>query len=135
MRVEVVAAVVQKDGRYLVCQRPKHKRHGGLWEFPGGKVHKGEGHDAAVRREILEELNVRGKACGPALAILDDPNQPFRLVFLPVEITGVPEPLEHSDIAWLKPAELEVLELAPLDRQFVATTLGSRRAGDHSGKH
>jgi 8-oxo-dGTP pyrophosphatase MutT (NUDIX family) len=48
----VVAAVIERDGRLLVCQRPAHKRHGGLWEFPGGKCDPGESDAEAARREL-----------------------------------------------------------------------------------
>ena len=75
----VLAAVVQRDDRYLICQRPPHKRHGGLWEFPGGKLEPGETHDHAARRELAEELDVDVRTVGtmlfsdrrPRLAIRD----------------------------------------------------------------
>jgi mutator protein MutT len=54
----VVAAVIQRNDQYLLCQRPAHKRHGGLWEFPGGKVHDGETDFDAISRELTEELEV-----------------------------------------------------------------------------
>src|SRR5690242_21147044 len=54
----VLAAVVLRYGRYLVCRRPAHKRHGGLWEFPGGKLEPGESLLDAANRELTEELNV-----------------------------------------------------------------------------
>ena len=54
----VLAAVVQRDDRYLICQHPAHKRHRGLWEFPGGKLEPGETHDHAAHRELAEELDV-----------------------------------------------------------------------------
>ncbi len=54
-KVRVVAAVIEKDGKVLVCQRPTHKRHGGLWEFPGGKVERGESDfEAVVQLDRLE---------------------------------------------------------------------------------
>ena len=56
--MRVLATVIRRDGRLLVCQRPSHKRHGGLWEFPGGKVEPGESDLAASRRELAEELGV-----------------------------------------------------------------------------
>ena len=56
--IDVMAAVVEKDGHYLICRRPEHKRQGGLWEFPGGKVHEGERYEQATKRELAEELEV-----------------------------------------------------------------------------
>ena len=64
--VRVIAAVVWRGDRLLVCQRPAHKRHGGLWEFPGGKVEAGESDAAAARRELREELGVEVTAVGLA---------------------------------------------------------------------
>jgi 8-oxo-dGTP pyrophosphatase MutT (NUDIX family) len=52
----VLAAVIRRQDRYLVCRRPAHKRHGGLWEFPGGKLEPGETLLEAARRELREEL-------------------------------------------------------------------------------
>lgn len=56
--VEVVAAVLVREGRVLVAKRPAAKRNGGLWEFPGGKVEPGETHAEALTREIEEELGL-----------------------------------------------------------------------------
>jgi len=58
--------VIERDGLLFVCQRPHHKRHGGLWEFPGGKLEGSEEDEAAVRRELREELNLDLDAVGPA---------------------------------------------------------------------
>ena len=53
-----MAAVISRGGELLVCQRPPHKRHGGLWEFPGGKTEPDESDESAARRELREELGV-----------------------------------------------------------------------------
>ena len=58
-RVAVIAAVIQRGDKYLLGQRPESKRHGGLWEFPGGKVHDGESRLEAIRRELAEELALK----------------------------------------------------------------------------
>ena len=58
-RVAVIAAVIQRGDKYLLGQRPEFKRHGGLWEFPGGKVHDGESRLEAIRRELAEELALK----------------------------------------------------------------------------
>ena len=68
--VPVVAAVIRREGRYLLGRRPGHKRHGGLWEFPGGKLHDGEDAEAAAHRELDEELALAPTrpSCGRAWA-------------------------------------------------------------------
>ena len=90
--VDVVAAVIQDvRGRVLIGQRPSHKRHGGLWEFPGGKVHEGETLADAVTRELHEELGltVTWIAAEPLYA-RQDPGQPFRILFLEASAQGDP---------------------------------------------
>lgn len=117
--IQVVAAVVRREGRYLVCRRPMGKRHGGLWEFPGGKLEPGETLLDAARRELAEELGVRVVAAGACLAALRDPGSPFVVAFHPVEIEGEPACLEHAELRWAAPADLGALPLAPSDRRFV----------------
>jgi mutator protein MutT len=123
---EVVAAVVKRDGAYLVCRRPAGKRHGGLWEFPGGKVKPGESREDAVRRELAEELAVEVTTVGEALHVARDPDSRFLIVFVTVEIRGEPQPLEHPDIRWCRLPELRECPLAPGDRSFVREHLGCR---------
>src|SRR5262249_15198793 len=67
-----LAAVIERDGRYLVCQRRAHKRHGSLWEFPGGKVEPGESLMQAAFRELQEELGMRATEVGtPVLTVAE----------------------------------------------------------------
>ena len=115
----VLAAVIEQDDRYLVCQRPAHKRHGTLWEFPGGKLEPGETHFEAARRELAEELDVRVLAVGSALFSITDPGSEFLIEFVPTTIEGNPKCLEHIEVRWLPLPDLSSLELAPSDRRFV----------------
>ena len=119
MPIRVLAAVIQKDDRLLVCQRPRYKRHGGLWEFPGGKVKDGESDLEAARRELLEELGVHVTEVGPVELSVQDPGSEFVIEFLPVSIQGEPQCLEHEALAWKREEELPALELAPSDRRYV----------------
>lgn len=116
--VRVLAAVCRRDGSYLVCRRPRHKRHGGLWEFPGGKLEAGESlFDAAVR-ELDEELGVRATHVGDVVFSRYDPGSPFLIEFVDVAFTGEPRPLEHEEVRWVAPGALLALDLAPSDRAF-----------------
>ena len=117
--VRVVAAVVARGDALLVCQRPPHKRHGGLWEFPGGKCEPGESDGDAVRRELREELGVEVLDVGAELVAIGDPGSPFLIAFVPTRIAGEPTCHEHVALRWGTPCELAALPLAPSDRRFV----------------
>src|SRR3954468_6553834 len=93
--INVLAAVITQEDRYLVCQRPLAKRHGGLWEFPGGKVEPGESLLDAANRELTEELNVPAVRGGEPLFSAHDDGSPFVINFVPTEIAGDPACLEH----------------------------------------
>jgi mutator protein MutT len=119
MQIRVIAAVLSREDQLLVCQRPENKRHGTLWEFPGGKVEPGESDEQAVRRELLEELGLELESIGEAELEIADPGSPFLITFTPVRATGDPVCYEHAALAWGTPAELARLPLAPSDRRYV----------------
>lgn len=130
--VPVLAAVIQRDGRYLVCLRPANKRHGNLWEFPGGKREPHESLLVAANRELTEELGVTALEVGQPLFSIADAGSPFVIEFVPTTIFGEPACLEHSELRWATLAELPSFSLAPSDRQFVDFLLA--RAGDSSSQ-
>jgi mutator protein MutT len=118
MTIRVLACIITRDTRCLVGLRPAHKRHGNLWEFPGGKVEPGESDLEAVRRELREELAVEATGIGRVAFSTRDPGSEFEIHFLPVEIAGEPESIEHIELRWATPGELLQLPLAPSDRRF-----------------
>lgn len=124
--IRVLAAVVRAGDRYLVCQRPAHKRHGGLWEFPGGKLEAGESLLEAAIRELDEELGVVVTGVEEPLFEIADPGSVFVIEFVPTTIVGTPECLEHAALAWARLEELPAMELAPSDRRFVEWMLAGR---------
>jgi mutator protein MutT len=127
-----VAAVLRRGTAYLLGRRPEHKRHGGLWEFPGGKIHAGEDDLAAARRELAEELGLRVTAIGGILYIAADPGSAFEIRFVEVYAEGEPEAMEHSEIRWADAAELLRMELAPADARFVRERLSPADRGSRS---
>ena len=119
--LDVVACVVRDGrGRLLIGRRPAHKRHGGFWEFPGGKVAPGESLFEAADRELREELALRVvQAARAPDYVADDVGSRFRILFLRVEVEGRPEALEHEELAWFDPLGEVSYEFAPADAAYV----------------
>ena len=118
--VEVVAAVIERDGRILIACRPAASHLGGLWEFPGGKRRAGESAEAALVREIREELDA-AVAVGELLDTVDwaYPDKTVRLRFFRCALQGDARPAEGQEIAWVRPAELRAYEFPPADAGLV----------------
>ena len=121
MIVEVVAAVIRKDGKILITQRRDDVHLARLWEFPGGKVEAGESLESALRREIQEELGVditvEYEFC---TAEHDYPGKSVRLHFFNCVIKeGRLEALGVADLRWVSPAELSDFEFPPADAELI----------------
>jgi 8-oxo-dGTP diphosphatase len=112
----VVAGVIERDGLILIARRPAALHLGGLWEFPGGKQNANESPEAALTREIAEELGVR-VTVGPLLERVDwsYPEKRVRLSFFRCAIEGEARPLEGQELAWVRPADLRRYEFPPAD--------------------
>jgi len=119
--VTVVAAVIERDGKILITRRRTGTHLGGLWEFPGGKPEAGESLDAALRREIAEELGAE-VSVGPPIETVDwdYPDKGVRLIFFRCGIGGEPRPLEGQEMAWVAPADLHRYEFPPADATLLA---------------
>ncbi|HEX6368526.1 MAG TPA: NUDIX domain-containing protein [Longimicrobium sp.] len=126
----VVAAVISRGDALLVGQRPHEKRHGGLWEFPGGKCDPGEDDAAALKRELREELGVQVVEVGREEFAAHDPGSFYLIAFVPVRITGDPLCREHINLRWGHPRDLIQLPLAPSDRRFVEHRLALSAAAE-----
>lgn len=122
--IRVLASVIERNGRLLICRRPAHKRHGSLWEFPGGKLEQGESDFDAVSRELTEELAVVVRSVGDVHFAIADPGSDFQIEFVDVVIEGDPSCLEHEALEWVQPNNLLNYELAPSDRRYAAFRLG-----------
>jgi 8-oxo-dGTP diphosphatase len=120
----VAAALVDGQGRVLLAQRPAHKSLAGLWEFPGGKVEAGESPEAALIRELEEEL---------ALIVTSDALEPFAFashayesfdLLMPLYVVrdwaNEPQCLEAQALAWVHPSAMDAYPMPPADGPLVA---------------
>ena len=123
MRVEVVAAIVRRNGKILITRRLDHVHLGGLWEFPGGKVEAGEGLEVALQREISEELGVKIRIDNEFFTVEHDyVTKSVRLHFFHCTIVeGEPAPLAVADLRWVRPNELSRFDFPPADSELIAT--------------
>jgi 8-oxo-dGTP diphosphatase len=126
MSVLLVAAcaLVDADRRVLICQRPEGKQFAGLWEFPGGKLERGESPEAALIRELEEELGISTKsACLAPLTFASHAYESFHLlmpVFVCRKWQGMPVAREHQDIRWVRPQSLRDYPMPPADEPLIA---------------
>ena len=117
-------ALIDADGRILLAQRPEDKHMGGMWEFPGGKVEQGETAEAALRREIKEELGI--DLCDSCLAPFTFVTHEYEdfslllLLYLCRNWEGIPEGREGQAITWRKPQDMHTLPMPPADKPLVA---------------
>ncbi len=127
--IVVAAAMVDARGRVLLQRRPPGKAMAGLWEFPGGKLEPGETPEAALARELDEELGIAvaveglrpcsfatGRAEGRSLLLL---------LYLVREWTGEPVALEATELRWETPAAMRALAMPPADGPLVAALVGA----------
>lgn len=131
----VAAALVDARGHILVQQRPASRDHGGLWEFPGGKLESGEGPIGALIRELAEELaiTVAPDACRPlgfASSAEHGGTRPVVLLLYGCrEWQGDPVSQEGAAIAWVDPAALGRLDMPPLDIPLIAPAIAFAAPG------
>jgi 8-oxo-dGTP diphosphatase len=120
----VACALVDTDGRVLICKRPEGKALAGLWEFPGGKVEAGEGPEAALIREMHEELGITITAsCLAPFVFASHSYETFHLLmplYLCRRWEGVVVAKEHAALAWVKPSGLADYPMPPADAPLVA---------------
>jgi 8-oxo-dGTP diphosphatase len=124
MLLVAAAALVDADGRVLICQRPEGKQLAGLWEFPGGKVEPGETPEACLIRELEEELGIQvTHACLAPFVFASHEYESFHLLmplYLVRRWTGQVMAHEHKALAWVKPSKLGDYSMPPADAPLVA---------------
>lgn len=120
--IEVVAALVCRGNRFLICRRPQHKARAGLYEFPGGKIEPGETPQQALVRELSEELAIQSVVCEAVADVYHSyPELTIHLTLYRAELpTGEPAPLEHDDLQWITLSQLEDYSFCPADIAFHA---------------
>lgn len=108
-RIDVVAGVILRDQQVLIALRPTDKHKGGYWEFPGGKIEPGEATEAALARELKEEINLAVTACEPWQEISHDyPDKAVYLHFWKVTgFTGEAQGLEGQEVRWVSISALD----------------------------
>lgn len=122
--LQVVAAVIERQGRILICQRQPGQAHALKWEFPGGKVEPGETPAEALDRELTEELDIREAKAEEIMRYeyTYPGKSPILLIFLRVrEFAGEPRNLIFHEMRWEPAASLAGFDFLEGDRDFLAT--------------
>jgi len=125
--IAVVCALIERDGHVLMAQRPAHKHLGGKWEFPGGKVEPGETPEAALHRELREELGCTVEILRPlaphthAYATITVQLIPYVTRLL--SSSDTPHTHEHAALRWVPAGELSSLDLPEADLPIIADYL------------
>ncbi len=119
--VEVVAALIWNDDKFMICQRPENKARGLLWEFVGGKVEPGETREQALIRECQEELAIILSVGDVFMDVVHEyPDITVHLTLFNATIAeGVPQKLEHNDIQWIAPCEIPNYEFCSADKEIL----------------
>ena len=120
----VACALVDTDRRVLIAQRPEGKSMAGLWEFPGGKVEAGETPEAALIRELSEELGIETKqACLAPLSFVSHAYESIHLL-MPLYVCrkwqGTPQAREQQALKWVRPQALRDYPMPPADEPLIA---------------
>ena len=119
--IEVVAALIWKEDKFLICQRPKDKARALLWEFVGGKVERGESKEEALIRECQEELDVTLKVGEEFMNVTHEyPDVIVHLTLFNATIaSGTPKKLEHNDVKWITREEIPNYAFCPADVEIL----------------
>ena len=118
---DVAAALIWRDGRFMICRRPEHKARGLLWEFPGGKLEPGETPKEALIRECGEELDVEIEVKDLFMELVYAyPDMDVHLMLYNASIaSGTPKLLEHCDMRFITPEEIDGFEFCPADAKIL----------------
>lgn len=125
---EVVAALIRKENKFLICQRPAHKARGLLWEFVGGKVEAGESKEQALIRECKEEMNIQISVGDQFADVVHEYSDitVHLTVFNAKILKGEPQLLEHNAIKWIRPDEIPNFQFCPADKVFLELIMDNK---------
>ena len=118
---EVVAALIWRGEKFMICQRPAHKSRGLLWEFVGGKVEHGETKEQALIRECNEELGITLDVGDVFMDVIHEyPDLTVHLTLFNATIShGEPQKIEHNDIQWITPEKIPSYDFCPADKEIL----------------
>lgn len=128
--IRVVAAVIERDGRYLITQRRTTAVLPGLWEFPGGKVEVGETDDQALKREVLERVGVEVavlQAMARRTHVYDGYSVELTLYRAEIHNQSEPKPVRVAEFRWVASAEFDQYPFPPADQATTDLLLGFKR--------
>ena len=119
--VEVVAAIIRDRDKFLICQRPENKKRALMWEFPGGKIEAGETPEAALKRELMEELGIKAKPESMFFdTVYEYPDITVHITFYNTYIIGGEiTQKEHHDIRWISADEVDLFTFCPADKGII----------------
>lgn len=120
--LDVVAALIWNEDKFLICQRPATKARALMWEFVGGKVEKGETKEEALIRECQEELGITLNVGDIFMEVIHEyPDITIRLTLFNATIkSGTIQMLEHNDIEWITPSEISNYQFCPADEEILS---------------
>lgn len=119
--IEVVAALIWDNDKFMICQRPAHKARALLWEFVGGKVEPSEAKEHALIRECHEELAITIDVHDIFMDVVHEyPDITVHLTLFNATIAeGIPQLIEHNAIAWIRPSEIPLYNFCPADVEIL----------------
>jgi 8-oxo-dGTP diphosphatase len=118
--ITVVAAIIERDDRFLLTLRPAGTHLEGCWEFPGGKCHAGETRAEALRRELFEELDIVAEVGELVQTVTHEyPEKTVQLHFYRCQYAGEPKPMLGQEIRWVSRGELATLTFPEADAKLL----------------